>query len=50
MLPESTRHIRVKPYFKWFDLWVGIYWDKANRIAYIGLLPMFGVKVWNDVT
>lgn len=35
---------RVKPYFKWFDLWVGLYWDRLNRALYIGV-PMFGVRI-----
>lgn len=35
----------VKPFFRWYDLWVGMYIDTANRVIYICPLPMIGIKV-----
>ena len=35
----------VKPIFAWYDLWVGAYWDRANRRLYVFPLPMFGIVV-----
>jgi hypothetical protein len=25
--------------FKWYDLWIGAYWDRKNHILYICPLP-----------
>lgn len=35
----------VKLYFKWFDFWVGLFWDAKARALYIGILPMLGVRI-----
>jgi hypothetical protein len=35
----------VKLYFKWFDLWIGAYFDKNKKIWYIQLFPMIGIKI-----
>ena len=37
--------MRVRPYFKWFDFWIGWYWDRENRALYIGYFPMLGIKL-----
>ena len=37
--------VKLKPYFKWFDFWVGLFYDTHNRRLYIGILPMIGVLV-----
>lgn len=37
--------LRVKPFFRWYDLWVGVYIDQANRSVYVCPLPMLGVKI-----
>lgn len=31
-------------FFRWYDLWVGVYIDTKNRAIYICPIPMFGVK------
>ena len=38
--------LRVRPFFRWYDLWVGVYVDRANRALYFCPLPMLGVKFW----
>ena len=35
----------IRPFFRWYDLWIGAYWDRANRTLYVCPLPMIGVKV-----
>lgn len=35
----------IKPFFRWYDLWVGAYIDTENKSVYICPLPMIGVKV-----
>ena len=36
---------RVKFMFAWYDLWVGVYWNRSFRYLYIFPIPMFGVRV-----
>lgn len=37
--------MRVTPFFRWFDLWIGAYIDRKNRTIYICPIPMLGVKI-----
>ena len=37
--------MKIKPFFRWYDLWVGIYIDKPNKAVYICPIPMFGIKI-----
>jgi len=33
----------VYPTIKWFDFWVGVYYDKKKNIVYIFPVPTLGV-------
>lgn len=35
--------VRVK--FAWYDLWIGAYWDRKNRVFYVCLLPMLLIEM-----
>lgn len=35
--------MKVQLIFAWYDLWVGVFWDRKNRWLYIFLLPTVGV-------
>jgi len=35
----------ARPFFRWYDLWIGAYWSCENRTLYICPLPMLGVAV-----
>lgn len=37
--------MRVRPFFRWVDLWVGAYWDRASRVLYLCPLPMVGLRL-----
>lgn len=41
--------MKVKLYFKWFDLWVGAYVDTKAQAIYIQLIPMIGIKIWKPL-
>jgi hypothetical protein len=36
---------RLSFFFKWFDFWVGLYWDRKARVLYICPLPMIGIRI-----
>jgi hypothetical protein len=33
-------------WFAWYDIWVGLYWDRKKRILYICPLPMLVIAVY----
>lgn len=35
--------MRVRPLLAWYDLWVGFYWDRANRRLYFLPVPCVGL-------
>lgn len=35
----------IRPYFRWFDLWVGVYVDQTNHAVYVGYLPTLGMRI-----
>lgn len=53
---RAIRQLRVRApfewefFFRWYDLWVGAYWDRKTRELYVCPLPMVGVKLrWKSV-
>lgn len=34
--------MKVRFLFAWYDLWVGAYWDRANRRLYVLPVPCMG--------
>ena len=41
---EDRNKLRAKPFFRWYDLWIGAYIDRDNQAVYICPIPMFGIK------
>jgi hypothetical protein len=37
--------VKVRPIFAWYDLWVGLFVDKAKRRLYVFPVPCFGVVI-----
>jgi hypothetical protein len=37
--------MRVRPIFAWYDLWVGIFWDRHRRRLYILPVPTLGIVI-----
>jgi len=43
--PPREKRRRVCLRFAWYDLWVGAYIDRSNRMLYICPLPTFLIEV-----
>lgn len=37
--------MRVRPLFAWYDLWIGVFWDRQKRKLYVLPLPCVGFVV-----
>ncbi len=40
--------IRCKVKFAWYDLWVGAYWDRTNKVLYVCPLPCCLFEFWYE--
>jgi hypothetical protein len=36
---------KIKFLFKWYDLWIGFYYDKNNKKLYFLPIPCFGIVI-----
>lgn len=43
---QDTRRLTIQPYFRWFDMWIGAYYDRKMDVLYLQLLPCIGIKVY----
>ncbi len=41
---RKVLRVKISPFFKWFDLWIGLYIDTKSSAAYICFLTL-GIKV-----
>lgn len=37
--------MRVSVRFAWYDMRIGVYWNRANRALYVCPIPMVAVKI-----
>lgn len=42
---DADARRRVTVFFRWYDLWVGVFVDVKSRVIYICPLPMVGVRI-----
>lgn len=40
--------MKIKPLLAWYDLWIGVFWDRIKRRLYILPLPCIGVVLEFD--
>lgn len=37
--------MKLSVFFRWYDFWVGFYWDRTARALYVCPVPMLGVRI-----
>ena len=37
--------MKIRPFFAWYDLWIGFYIQREPPVIYFCPLPMMGLKV-----
>ena len=42
---ESDIVMKIRPIFKWFDFWVGLFYDTKKKRLYIFPIPMCGIYI-----
>lgn len=42
---QRTGAISITPFFRWFDLWIGVFIDIKGKAAYFCPIPCCGFKV-----
>jgi hypothetical protein len=38
-------YIKFKIIFKWYDFWIGLFWDRHRKMLYIFPIPMLGIRI-----
>ncbi len=44
----NFRRVWWQVIFRWYDLWVGFFYDRKNGILYFFPLPCIGIRFWLD--
>lgn len=37
--------MRIVPIFRWYDLWIGFFYDQGRRVLYFFPLPTIGLRI-----
>jgi len=41
----GNQNSKVSFIFKWYDAWIGFFWDSKKKYLYIFLIPFFGIVI-----
>ena len=36
---------KIRAKFAWYDLWIGAYWDRKERVLYVCPVPMILIAI-----
>lgn len=57
MILFKTKHrqIELRPIVAWYDMWIGLYWNRSSQWLYIFPIPMCGFILkfnyrWGNIT
>ena len=44
---EGVKFIRprIRLIFRWYDFWIGAYWDHPRSVLYVFPIPMLGMRI-----
>jgi hypothetical protein len=42
---NPRRSWRITPLFAWYDIWIGVFIDRAKRKVYVFPVPCFGLVI-----
>jgi hypothetical protein len=45
LLMREEQDMKVRPLFAWYDMWVGVFWDRKSRKLYVLPLPCLGFVI-----
>ncbi len=37
--------VEISGFFRWYDLWIGAFWDRKTRTLYVCPVPTLGIKI-----
>jgi len=40
--------LKARLRFRWFDMWVGLFWERETRTLYLCPLPMVVISIWRE--
>jgi len=40
------RRLKIEPFFRWYDLWIGLFYDRKDHALYWCPIPCCGLKFY----
>lgn len=37
--------MKIRPLLAWYDLWVGLFWDRQKKQLYVFPVPCLGIRI-----